>query len=440
MNKYLRKKLNKFQEIADSNDNLILESVVMESLRQNKDCTTPTALRETFEYFDHNNITVVYDVTKKEKISKYKKKKKSTKTTKTKVLVKNVDETQNNKDDIEVKIVDVENDSYTDDIEDTDDEELEIEVYKDEDDDNTDIDKEFDSAFNDSGTNYDAVKAYLKVVGDYSLLDYEEELRLIDAAQEGDIEARNTLISHNLKLVISIAKHYVNAGLDFLDIIQEGNIGLIKAIERFDTSLGYKFSTYATWWIRQQITRAIADTSRTIRIPVHANEQYFKCRKARAILHNELSRDPTGEEIVDYVNDHKMLVDKKNPLTIDKYYELMKYFENTISLYTKISSDDKEESVLGDFIPDVNALSPEEEYETIDLKKNLRLLLSKVLTDKEIKVLSLRYGLDDNITRTLEEVSRYYNVSRERIRQIEAKAFRKLRHSKYKSLVEDYIR
>lgn len=260
----------------------------------------------------------------------------------------------------------------------------------------------------------DPVHLYLKEIGNYPLLTMEEEVELAKRIEEGDEVAKQTLAESNLRLVVSIAKRYVGRGLSFLDLIQEGNLGLIKAVDKFDYSKGFKFSTYATWWIRQAITRSIADQSRTIRIPVHMSEIINKTYRISRTLLQELGREPTEQEIADAMD-----------MTVEKIREVIKISSDPISLDIPIGEE--EDSHLGDFIRDENIMGPEESASYSILRDQILKLLD-TLTEREQRVLILRFGLTDGRTRTLEEVGKEFNVTRERIRQIEAKALRKLRH------------
>ena len=271
----------------------------------------------------------------------------------------------------------------------------------------------------------DPVRMYLKEIGKVPLLSADEEIELAKKMEEGDENAKKKLAEANLRLVVSIAKRYVGRGMLFLDLIQEGNLGLIKAVEKFDYSKGYKFSTYATWWIRQAITRAIADQARTIRIPVHMVETINKLIRISRQLIQELGREPTAEELA---------VEMQMP--VDKVREIMKIAQEPVSLETPIGEE--EDSHLGDFIPDDVIPAPAEAAAFTLLKEQLMEVLD-TLTDREEKVLRLRFGLDDGRARTLEEVGKEFNVTRERIRQIEAKALRKLRHPSRSKKLKDFL-
>ncbi len=271
----------------------------------------------------------------------------------------------------------------------------------------------------------DPVRMYLKEIGQIKLLNLTEELELADRIGAGDQEAKNILAEANLRLVVSIAKRYVGRGMLFLDLIQEGNIGLMKAVEKFDVSKGYKFSTYATWWIRQAITRAIADQARTIRVPVHMVETINKLARIQRQLTLELNREPSEEELA-----------KKMNMSIDKVREIYKISQDPVSLETPIGEED--DSHLGDFIKDERNLSPEE-FATNEMLKDEISEVLLTLTEREEKVIRLRFGLEDGKPRTLEEVGQMFGVTRERIRQIEAKALRKLRHPSRSRKLRDYM-
>lgn len=271
----------------------------------------------------------------------------------------------------------------------------------------------------------DHVRMYLKEIGKVPLLSAEEEIALAKRMEEGDEEAKKRLSEANLRLVVSIAKRYVGRGMLFLDLIQEGNLGLIKAVEKFDYGKGFKFSTYATWWIRQAITRAIADQARTIRIPVHMVETINKLIRVSRQLLQELGRDPTPDELA-----------KEMQMPVEKVREIMKIAQEPVSLETPIGEE--EDSHLGDFIPDDDIPAPSDAAAFTLLKEQLMEVLD-TLTDREEKVLRLRFGLDDGRARTLEEVGKEFNVTRERIRQIEAKALRKLRHPSRSKKLKDYL-
>ncbi|MBW9212389.1 RNA polymerase sigma factor RpoD [Trueperella sp. zg.1013] len=277
-----------------------------------------------------------------------------------------------------------------------------------------------------SSASGDSVKMYLKEIGRVPLLKAYEEVEIAKRIEQGDEEARNILISSNLRLVVSIAKKYVGRGMQFLDLIQEGNMGLVKAVEKFDYTKGFKFSTYATWWIRQAITRAIADQARTIRIPVHMVETINKLTRVERSLVQKLSREPTPEEIAECLDG----------ISADKVREIKKIALDPVSLETPIGEED--DSHLGDFIEDKDALSPDQYASNQLLKDEINDVLSG-LTEREEKVLRLRFGLYDGRTRTLEEVGREFNVTRERIRQIEAKALRKLKHPNRSKRLKDFF-
>ena len=271
----------------------------------------------------------------------------------------------------------------------------------------------------------DPVRMYLKEIGKVPLLSAEEEIELAKRMEQGDENAKKRLAEANLRLVVSIAKRYVGRGMLFLDLIQEGNLGLIKAVEKFDYRKGYKFSTYATWWIRQAITRAIADQARTIRIPVHMVETINKLIRVSRQLLQELGREPTPEEIAEEMH-----------MSVERVREILKISQEPVSLETPIGEE--EDSHLGDFIQDDNVPVPADAAAFTMLKEQLEDVLS-TLTDREQKVLRLRFGLDDGRARTLEEVGKEFNVTRERIRQIEAKALRKLRHPSRSRKLKDYL-
>ena len=329
-----------------------------------------------------------------------------------------------------------------------------IEVISDEDDNDEDFDEDFDEskmnldeepdddffAENDEETEEDididylgsevrindSVKMYLKEIGKYDLLKAEDEPILAKKILEGDEEAKQTLINANLRLVVKIAKHYVGRGMLFLDLIQEGNLGLMKAVDKFDYTKGYKFSTYATWWIRQAITRAIADQARTIRIPVHMVETINKMTRIQRQLIQDFGREPTAEEISEAMN---------GELSAKRIREIQRIAMEPVSLETPIGEED--DSHLGDFIEDKESESPVD-FTTRQLLKEELYAILKDLSDREERVIRLRYGLDDNRPRTLEEVGREFGVTRERIRQIEAKAIKKLRHPTRSKRLGDY--
>ena len=289
-------------------------------------------------------------------------------------------------------------------------------------------DFDYDNIVDDTVKVNDPVKMYLKEIGRVKLLSSEEEIELAKKILLGDEDAKNELTQANLRLVVSIAKHYVGRGMLFLDLIQEGNLGLIKAVEKFDYTKGFKFSTYATWWIRQAITRAIADQARTIRIPVHMVETINKITRYKRSLIQKLGREPTAKEISDEM-------DAASRLSPERIREIEKIALDPVSLETPIGEED--DSHLGDFIEDKETQSPSE-FTTKSLLKDELYSVMKDLTDREERVLRLRYGLDDGRPRTLEEVGKEFGVTRERIRQIEAKAIRKLRHPVRSKRFGDY--
>lgn len=296
-----------------------------------------------------------------------------------------------------------------------------IELIEDE-----DIEKDLDIISIEDNINIDDhVRMYLKEIGKVDLLSADEEAELAKKMEEGDEVAKKRLAEANLRLVVSIAKRYVGRGMLFLDLIQEGNLGLIKAVEKFDHKKGFKFSTYATWWIRQAITRAIADQARTIRIPVHMVETINKLIRVSRQLLQELGREPFDEELA-----------KEMEMSVDKVREIRKIAQEPVSLETPIGEE--EDSHLGDFIPDEDITAPSEAAAFTLLKEQLIEVLD-TLTEREQKVLKLRFGLDDGRARTLEEVGKEFNVTRERIRQIEAKALRKLRHPSRSKKLRDYL-
>lgn len=271
----------------------------------------------------------------------------------------------------------------------------------------------------------DPVKMYLKEIGKIPLLSAEEEKELAEKMEEGSVYAKKKLAETNLRLVVSIAKRYVGRGMQFLDLIQEGNMGLMKAVEKFDFRRGFKFSTYATWWIRQAITRSIADQARTIRIPVHMVETINKLVRIERQLVQELGREPSNEEISIHMG-----------IDVDKVNEIRKIAQEPVSLETPIGEED--DSHLGDFIEDETAIAPDEAANFSMLKEQLNLVLN-TLSDREKKVLELRFGLNDGTPRTLEEVGKEFDVTRERIRQIEAKALRKLKHPTRSQKLKDFL-
>jgi len=309
---------------------------------------------------------------------------------------------------------------------------IEIVDSAEEDEPSQDIDDEKEAAEDDADLSLpegisvtDPVRMYLKEIGRVPLLTADEEVELAIAMEEGSEEAKKSLVEANLRLVVSIAKRYVGRGMSFLDLIQEGNLGLMRAVDKFDYHRGYKFSTYATWWIRQAITRAIADQARTIRIPVHMVETINKLIRVSRQLVQELGREPLAEEIAEHMD-----------ITPEKVREILKISQDPVSLETPIGEED--DSHLGDFIEDQDALAPADAAAFELLKEQLEEVLH-TLTEREEKVLRLRFGLDDGKPRTLEEVGKRFSVTRERIRQIEAKALRKLRHPSRSKRLKDYL-
>ena len=284
--------------------------------------------------------------------------------------------------------------------------------------------QESDSVSDDYGVD-DEVRLYLKEIGKIPLLSPEEEIQLAESIAQGDPRAKNRLSEANLRLVVSIAKKYLGRGMPLLDLIQEGNLGLMKAVEKFDGTKGFKFSTYATWWIRQSITRAISDQSRIIRLPVHMNEFNGQIRKASFKLLNELGREPTCEEIAERLN-----------VPAEKVREVMRTSQDPVSLDTPIGEE--EDSHLGDFIPDESSQRPDEVASKSMLREQLEEVLS-TLAPREVQIIRLRFGLEDGRSHTLEEVGLQFNVTRERIRQIEAKALRKVRHPSRSKKLKDFL-
>ena len=305
-----------------------------------------------------------------------------------------------------------------------DDEDMEPELFEDgEEEEPIDVDN-LDLSIPDGVSLDDPVRMYLKEIGNVPLLTTEQEVELAKRVEAGDEEAKKQLTEANLRLVVSIAKKYVGRGMPFLDLIQEGNMGLMKAVDKFDYTKGYKFSTYATWWIRQAITRGIADTGRTIRVPVHMVETINKTRMTRTLL-QELGREPTPEEVAERLN-----------VSVSRVREVLKISRDPVSLDTPIGEED--DSHLGDFIEDDSALSPADSAAFSMLRAELATALES-LTDRERQVVKLRFGLEDGRARTLEEVGKEFNVTRERIRQIEAKALRKLRHPSRSKRLKDFL-
>ena len=387
----LQEILEKLQKIAKNNGNVLLMSDLSEAIAQ-FDLTDEDS-DSIFESFKKANITIENDEIIDESI-----------------------------DDIKDEPIDIMNaDSFDDDdiYDSIDDESDELDYLS------ADIDNSMLNIGSDVKVN-DPVKMYLKEIGRVPLLDKDEEVEVAARVAQGDEEAKRILISSNLRLVVSIAKHYIGRGMLFLDLIQEGNLGLIKASEKFDPDKGFKFSTYATWWIKQAITRAIADQARTIRIPVHMVETINKMTRIQRQLIQDLGREPSPEEIAEKMG---------NGVTADKVREIQRIALDPVSLETPIGEED--DSHLGDFLEDKEAVSPSD-YATNELLKDELYAVMKDLTEREERVLRLRYGLDDGRPRTLEEVGKEFGVTRERIRQIEAKALRKLRHPSRAKKFGDY--
>ena len=387
----LQEILTKLEKIAKSNGNVLLMSDLSEAIAQ-FDLTDEDS-ESIFDNFKKVNITIEND----------------------EILDESIDDIKD--ESIDIMSADTFDD---DDIYDSiDDESDELDYLS------ADIDNSMLNIGSDVKVN-DPVKMYLKEIGRVPLLDKDEEVEVAARVAQGDEEAKRILISSNLRLVVSIAKHYIGRGMLFLDLIQEGNLGLIKASEKFDPDKGFKFSTYATWWIKQAITRAIADQARTIRIPVHMVETINKMTRIQRQLIQELGREPSPEEIAEKMG---------NGVTADKVREIQRIALDPVSLETPIGEED--DSHLGDFLEDKEAVSPSD-YATNELLKDELYAVMKDLTEREERVLRLRYGLDDGRPRTLEEVGKEFGVTRERIRQIEAKALRKLRHPSRAKKFGDY--
>ena len=387
----LQEILEKLQKIAKSNGNVLLMSDLSEAIAQ-FDLTDEDS-DSIFDSFKKANITIENDEI--------------------------VDESIDDIKDDHIDIMSVESFDDDDIYDSIDDESDELDYLS------ADIDNSMLNIGSDVKVN-DPVKMYLKEIGRVPLLDKDEEVEVAARVAQGDEEVKRILISSNLRLVVSIAKHYIGRGMLFLDLIQEGNIGLIKASEKFDPDKGFKFSTYATWWIKQAITRAIADQARTIRIPVHMVETINKMTRIQRQLIQDLGREPSPEEIAEKMG---------NGVTADKVREIQRIALDPVSLETPIGEED--DSHLGDFLEDKEAVSPSD-YATNELLKDELYAVMKDLTEREERVLRLRYGLDDGRPRTLEEVGKEFGVTRERIRQIEAKALRKLRHPSRAKKFGDY--
>ena len=387
----LQEILEKLQKIAKSNGNVLLMSDLSEAIAQ-FDLTDEDS-DSIFDSFKKANITIENDEI--------------------------VDESIDDIKDDHIDIMSVESFDDDDIYDSIDDESDELDYLS------ADIDNSMLNIGADVKVN-DPVKMYLKEIGRVPLLDKDEEVEVAARVAQGDEEAKRILISSNLRLVVSIAKHYIGRGMLFLDLIQEGNLGLIKASEKFDPDKGFKFSTYATWWIKQAITRAIADQARTIRIPVHMVETINKMTRIQRQLIQDLGREPSPEEIAEKMG---------NGVTADKVREIQRIALDPVSLETPIGEED--DSHLGDFLEDKETETPSQ-FTTKSLLKDQLYAVMKDLTDREERVLRLRYGLDDGRPRTLEEVGKEFGVTRERIRQIEAKAIRKLRHPTRAKRFGDY--
>ena len=387
----LQEILEKLQKIAKSNGNVLLMSDLSEAIAQ-FDLTDEDS-DSIFDSFKKANITIEND----------------------EIVDESIDDIKDDHIDI-MSVESFDDDDIYDSIDDESDELDYLSAY---------IDNSMLNIGSDVKVN-DPVKMYLKEIGRVPLLDKDEEVEVAARVAQGDEEAKRILISSNLRLVVSIAKHYIGRGMLFLDLIQEGNLGLIKASEKFDPDKGFKFSTYATWWIKQAITRAIADQARTIRIPVHMVETINKMTRIQRQLIQDLGREPSPEEIAEKMG---------NGVTADKVREIQRIALDPVSLETPIGEED--DSHLGDFLEDKEAVSPSD-YATNELLKDELYAVMKDLTEREERVLRLRYGLDDGRPRTLEEVGKEFGVTRERIRQIEAKALRKLRHPSRAKKFGDY--
>ena len=362
-------KMKDLLKVAKKKNNVLRDDDIVDALKDVPTLLTPDYLAKALEYFENNKVEVL---------------------------------------------------NITDD-DDIDDEDLEFELSEEEE---IDLEK-IDMSVPEGVSLEDPVRMYLKEIGKVQLLTADEEIELAKRMEKGDEDAKKQLAEANLRLVVSIAKRYVGRGMLFLDLIQEGNMGLIKAVEKFDYRKGYKFSTYATWWIRQAITRAIADQARTIRIPVHMVETINKLTRVSRQLLQELGREPSPEEIAEEMD-----------IPVDRVREIQKISQEPVSLETPIGEE--EDSHLGDFLPDDDVPAPSEAAASMILKEQLVEVLG-TLTEREQKVLRLRFGLDDGRARTLEEVGKEFSVTRERIRQIEAKALRKLRHPSRSRKLKEFL-
>ena len=399
-------------------EGVVLDYQVINIFRKYPLHNTYEEIEYVYNLFTENGITIMTEVEETKKETKEETKEASIEESDEKVTASDIDELSKmledeNSDDVDIKEL------------------KEIEEEEAEEKDNFN----FDSLLNDTANNnVDYVRVYLKEIGDIPLLsDEEERMYTIQYYKTKSPEIKDLLINHNLRLVVSIAKRYVGSGLDFLDLIQEGNIGLVKGIERFNPNKGFKLSTYTTWWIKQSITRAIADKGRTIRIPVHLNEMLHKMKKAIA----QLNSDCTDQEIADYMNENNLIPRKGFIMTakLVNYYKTLN--SDTISLQTKLG--DEEDSELGDFIEDTTYKSTEDEVDVIMLRDTLMKVMNEALNDKEKEILVLRYGLDDGTPKTLEQIGKMYHVTRERIRQIQDKAVHKLKKDKYRKYLKGFL-
>lgn len=397
------------KDSENSNDNNKILEELIKIARDNNDIITTSQIKsiEDYDSLDENDIDEIKDA-----------------------LLENDIEIFDNEDkSTEIDDNDMDSDDLDDDDDDIDDDDIDDDDIEEDDDKEKKSSDKKDNSQNDLDTKNlvvdDPVKMYLKEIGKIHLLTAEEEVELAKQMEAGSARAKQKLAEANLRLVVSIAKRYVGRGMSFLDLIQEGNLGLMKAVDKFDYTKGFKFSTYATWWIRQAITRAIADQARTIRIPVHMVETINKLVRVERQLLQDLGRDPTNEEIA-----------KEMGIDVEKVREVRKIAQEPVSLETPIGEE--EDSHLGDFIEDDTAVAPDEAADFTMLREELDEILDS-LNDREKRVLALRFGLIDGTPRTLEEVGKAFDVTRERIRQIEAKALRKLKHPSRSQKLKDFL-